>query len=1055
MLAVKAPDDTHPVNSGSCRACHKTDVKVISSSCKLYVHGPRGRRCPGSNSTPYNVRRCARIAHSTSTVANISYDSSQTFIKRSSLTTTEIVSHTSENDLSINNTNDNLSQSYNANHRLCNKNQNNLVNASTLSHSQAPSDFHSSTGVPNSIGPTELLNATTRSQLKHPISVPPLKHIPRAARVHCATLLNKILQEILKDSDSFINWQRLLDFGNILAKPKRGGANKNLSNLLLKRVRTFDTVSYQPSSLNTEKAPSRKKSDDSKLASLITSKIEDGNLRGAIRIITSLDSPASNTNETFEALKSKHPEAPDSRQSSVNPFEDDKFKPLVLSTADIMKAISSFPSGSAGGPDGLIPQHLKDLVSRQTGDTQLLSSLTSFANLLLSKRLPVEISKIFFGGKLIAIQKKDGGIRPIVIGYTLRRMTAKAANLHAMTRANSILAPLQVGVGSPLGAEAAAHATRRYIQELPEDHILVKLDFKNAFNSVSRDKLLEVMKEHYPELYRFVHSCYSESTELQFFDRIILSSEGTQQGDPLGPLEFSLSVHHLLTGIKSEFKLGYLDDFTIGGNIDSVAKDIDFIKMEGRKIGLELNESKSELISHPRLTSIPDSFTNFTRVSIDKATLLGAPVGSNDAINEALDKKIKDFDLAISRLKLVSAHDALIILRNALSLPKLMYILRTSPCFDNDKLNLFDDFCRQGISSIVNVSLNDIQWSQVSLPVNAGGLGIRKASDIALPAYLASAVGSSSLMLQILPSHLRSTNDPTRDLALAAWSLASDFSPAPPETVAFKQKSWDRIIVTKTQDHLLANATDDYDKARLRATFSKNSGDWLNAIPLSSVGLRLDNESIRVAIGFRLGATICEPHICPCGANVDARGTHGLSCQKRTSGRHLRHRLLNDIIWRSLGRAQFPALKEPNGLFRTDGKRPDGVTILPWARGKCVAWDATTPDTLAKSHIDKTKNSSGAAAEFAAEKKSTKYSDINQSHIFVPIAVETMGSWSSSSLNFINELGKRLTNVTGDKRETSFLKQRISMAIQRGNVASFFACLPDYKDDLDNLSLTR
>ena len=52
-----------------------------------------------------------------------------------------------------------------------------------------------------------------------------------------------------------------------------------------------------------------------------------------------------------------------------------------------------------------------------------------------------------------------------------------------------------------------------------------------------------------------------------------------------------------------------------------------------------------------------------------------------------------------------------------------------------------------------------------------------------------------------------------------------------------------------------------------------HSGDWLHAIPISSCGLRLDNEAVRVAVGLRLGAKLCEPHACPCGAKVDPEGT--------------------------------------------------------------------------------------------------------------------------------------------------------------------------------------
>jgi len=74
----------------------------------------------------------------------------------------------------------------------------------------------------------------------------------------------------------------------------------------------------------------------------------------------------------------------------------------------------------------------------------------------------------------------------------------------------------------------------------------------------------------------------------------------------------------------------------------------------------------------------------------------------------------------------------------------------------------------------------------------------------------------------------------------------------------------------------LSNATD---RARLLSVTSPHSRGWLHALPLSGCGLRLDDRAIHIAVGLRLGANICEPHQCPCGAPVDARGPHGLSCR--------------------------------------------------------------------------------------------------------------------------------------------------------------------------------
>ena len=142
--------------------------------------------------------------------------------------------------------------------------------------------------------------------------------------------------------------------------------------------------------------------------------------------------------------------------------------------------------------------------------------------------------------------------------------------------------------------------------------------------------------------------------------------------------------------------------------------------------------------------------------------------------------------------------------------------------------------------------------------------------------------------------------------------------------------------------------TNTNDKARLLAASSKYSGDWLHAIPISSCGLRLDDKVVRIAVGLRLGINICELHVCICGSIVDVRRSHALSC-KHTSGRLTRHDHLSDIVLRSLTTAKIPATREPAGLLRSDGKRPDGLTLIPWCEGRCLVWDVTVADTTAAS----------------------------------------------------------------------------------------------------------
>ena len=145
----------------------------------------------------------------------------------------------------------------------------------------------------------------------------------------------------------------------------------------------------------------------------------------------------------------------------------------------------------------------------------------------------------------------------------------------------------------------------------------------------------------------------------------------------------------------------------------------------------------------------------------------------------------------------------------------------------------------------------------------------------------------------------------------------------------------------------------------------------------------------------------------------------------------------NDLIWRALNRASIPSVKEPQGLARSDGKRPDGLTLIPWREGRSATWDVTVVDTVATSYVAASATCAACAAETAAQRKENKYTDIAQTYLFYPIALETMGPINIAGQDFISELGHRISAITDDPRETSYLYQRISMSVQRFNAICF------------------
>jgi len=116
---------------------------------------------------------------------------------------------------------------------------------------------------------------------------------------------------------------------------------------------------------------------------------------------------------------------------------------------------------------------------------------------------------------------------------------------------------------------------------------------------------------------------------------------------------------------------------------------------------------------------------------------------------------------------------------------------------------------------------------------------------------------------------------------------------------------------------------------------------------------------------------ICVPHNCHCGSLVDAQDLLSFVCRK-APGKITRHHALNDLVARAFTSAGIPSSKEPHGLERSDGKRPDGLTLVAWKGGKPLAWDVTAVCTVADSYVAATAREAGAAAEHVAELKIAK-----------------------------------------------------------------------------------
>ena len=185
----------------------------------------------------------------------------------------------------------------------------------------------------------------------------------------------------------------------------------------------------------------------------------------------------------------------------------------------------------------------------------------------------------------------------------LRRLTSKCLCAAARDSAREIFEPIQVGLACPLGMEAAVHSVAQYRERniASRRKLILTIDFRNAFNSVSRIAFLRACTTQLPSVSAWASWCYSSPSRLLFSGHVLPSNAGLQQDDNLGPLLFSLALQPILTRMKAvsvvELVIGYLDDVVVAGDDTAVSDALQILQLAFEDLEFNLNLQTCELIS--------------------------------------------------------------------------------------------------------------------------------------------------------------------------------------------------------------------------------------------------------------------------------------------------------------------------------------------------------------------------------------------------------------------------------------------------------------------------
>ena len=211
------------------------------------------------------------------------------------------------------------------------------------------------------------------------------------------------------DCGSLEDWQHLFLFcyKNFRVPSVSNSAKMTLTAAVKKNI-VIDWVNFTQDCTNQPTQKLKQKHPSELLVKRAVVKLEDGDISGAVRILSSDEAFPNFDESTLQSLESKHPFpkfpiVKSDYESSLNPskfFEGKK--------EEIYKAILSFPSGSSGGLDGMKPQYLKDLTSSQLGEnaSNLLTALTDLINSIFKGKIPKILLLIYFGANLCALKKR-------------------------------------------------------------------------------------------------------------------------------------------------------------------------------------------------------------------------------------------------------------------------------------------------------------------------------------------------------------------------------------------------------------------------------------------------------------------------------------------------------------------------------------------------------------------------------------------------------------------------------------------------------------------------